>query len=90
MVSDTRLWATRTPSEPVPDFNSLHPRYGDGFAERLCNALKEGPFKDLYERQLAMVLKLDDLANQIARDAVDRQLIISTCKDCEPYSRILP
>jgi len=80
------LTNSRTPKFPEPDWDTISPPCGDGFTEKVCKVLADGPMSDIYDRLRDLQMKLDQLNKDLAPDAIEPLIINSTCDYCKNSS----
>ncbi|MCP4607591.1 MAG: hypothetical protein GY845_02590 [Planctomycetes bacterium] len=88
-VRGSPSWTTRdsrTPLTPNPDWDTTSPPCGDGFTQKVCKAFADGPMTDIYHRLRDLVMKLDQLNEDLKPDAVEPLIINSTCDYCMKFS----
>ena len=72
---------TRTPAWPQPDLATTRPPYDNRYAEKVCEALRQGPMPDLFRRLWDLEQKLDQLNKDLAPDKIERLLAESFATD---------
>tara|TARA_B100001971_G_C18017782_1_gene445749 strand:- start:138 stop:548 length:411 start_codon:yes stop_codon:yes gene_type:complete len=77
-----RLQESRTPSNPVPDWEKINLHYDAVYARRVCEEFTRGVMPDVYDRLRALSDKLEVLRKDLEPGIVDRVIAEGTCPEC--------
>lgn len=78
-------WCTqisRTPWTPGVDWSEIKMPYGDGYAQKVYLALKGDSLPELHARCWELLIKLQELNQDLDPDTVERLLLSNRCGDC--------
>jgi hypothetical protein len=77
-----RLQESRTPSNPVPDWEKINLHYDAVYARRVCEEFTRGVMPDVYDRLRALSDKLEVLRQDLEPGVVDKVIAEGAYPDC--------